>query len=346
MVFVKDANELRFVLFNRAGEELLGYSREEMIGKNDYDFFPKEEADFFTAKDREVLAGKTLVEIAEEPIHTRTKGTRILHTKKIPILDENREPVYLLGISEDITELKEAERKLRQTERLASIGTLAAGIAHEINNPVGAILLAAQMASRFGPDDHERRQHALQRIVEQSERCGHIVRSVLQFARQESTEKWLVDINTVVARAKHASQDEALERGSRIVLELEDGLPQVEANPTELEQVIVNLVRNSLQSREQGVTVVIRTMATAAGIRVAVTDDGPGMSKSEREHMFDPFFTSRQKKGGTGLGLSIARGIVESHGGTIEAQSEHGEGATVTIELPRAGVLGGSDSDV
>ena len=123
MVFVKEANELRFVRWSKAAEELVGISSEEMIGKNDYDFFPKEEAEFFMAKDRETLAGKKLVDIPEEPIQTRHKGVRILHTKKIPILDEAGNPQYLLGISEDITERKQAEaereRLLAETERHA-----------------------------------------------------------------------------------------------------------------------------------------------------------------------------------------------------------------------------------
>jgi len=114
MVFIKDAEELRFVRFNRAGEELLGYKREELLGKNDYSFFPKTEADAFTQKDRETLDKKTLVEIVGEPIHTRTKGLRILQTKKIPILDPTGKPMYLLGISEDITERLQAEQQLRE----------------------------------------------------------------------------------------------------------------------------------------------------------------------------------------------------------------------------------------
>ncbi len=112
MIFVKDAKELRFTIFNKAGEELLGYPKEAMIGKNDYDFFPKEQADFFTAKDRLALENKIMLDIAEEPLQTRDKGVRILHTKKIPILDENGVPKYLLGISEDITEKKKLEEEL------------------------------------------------------------------------------------------------------------------------------------------------------------------------------------------------------------------------------------------
>jgi PAS domain S-box-containing protein len=114
MIFVKDAQDLRFVRFNKAGEDLLGYSREELLGKNDYDFFPKPEADFFTENDKGVIHRNQLLDIPDEKIQTRHKGERILHTKKIPILDENGNPKYLLGISEDITERKKAEEQLKR----------------------------------------------------------------------------------------------------------------------------------------------------------------------------------------------------------------------------------------
>lgn len=114
MLFIKDAQDLCFVRFNRAGENLLGHTQENLLGKNDYDFFPKEQADFFTAKDRETLENKTLVEIVEEPIHTKLKGTRILHTKKIPVLDSQGNAAYLLGISEDITERIQAEQQVHE----------------------------------------------------------------------------------------------------------------------------------------------------------------------------------------------------------------------------------------
>jgi len=113
MVFIKEASELRFVRFNRAGEELIGHKREDLLGKNDYSFFPKAEADFFVEKDKKTMAGGTLLEIAEESIHTSKKGVRILHTKKIPIFDMRGKPAYLLGISEDITERIRSEKQMR-----------------------------------------------------------------------------------------------------------------------------------------------------------------------------------------------------------------------------------------
>jgi PAS domain S-box-containing protein len=128
MIFLKEAQTLRFIRFNKAGEELLGYSRDDLIGKNDYDFFPKEQADFFTTKDRHVLKDGNLVDIAEEPIQTRHRGARILHTKKIPIYDEGGVPLYLMGISEDITERKKTEeQRQRHTEELERFNVLAVG---------------------------------------------------------------------------------------------------------------------------------------------------------------------------------------------------------------------------
>ena len=118
MIFVKDAGELRFVRFNKAGEELLGHTRQNLIGKSDYELFPKEEADFFTGADRDVLRNREVLDIPEEPILTKGKGLRSLHTKKIPIFDENHQPIYLLGISEDITERKRAEHQLQRSFEL------------------------------------------------------------------------------------------------------------------------------------------------------------------------------------------------------------------------------------
>lgn len=150
MIFVKDARDLRFVRFNRAGEDLLGHSRNDLLGKNDHDFFPKEQADFFTLKDRNVLGEGKIVDIPEEPINTRFKGERILHTKKVPIFDSVGKPEYLLGISEDITDRKksEEERQDNQTKLQAIFNQVGAGILI-IDKETQTIIEANQTASEM-----------------------------------------------------------------------------------------------------------------------------------------------------------------------------------------------------
>ncbi len=139
MIFVKRAEDLMFVRFNRAGEELLGWSRAELLGKTDHDFYPKQEADFFHEKDRETLRNKVLVDIAEEPIHTKAHGLRWLHTKKVPVLDERGEPKYLLGISEDITRRKETEERANALARELALIAQGAREAMTTWNPDGTI---------------------------------------------------------------------------------------------------------------------------------------------------------------------------------------------------------------
>ena len=150
MVFVKDAKDLRFVRFNKAGESLLGYRREELLGKNDYDFFPREEADFFTTQDRKVLKDGVLIDIAEEPIHTREKGLRFLHTKKIPVYDEQGHPQYLLGISDDITERRQSEEALAKTQKAyEDLVNSVEGIVLECNFPSFQVTFVSQPAERI-----------------------------------------------------------------------------------------------------------------------------------------------------------------------------------------------------
>ncbi|MDQ7824919.1 MAG: PAS domain S-box protein [Candidatus Eremiobacteraeota bacterium] len=164
MLFVKDARELRFVRFNKAGEELLGYERNDLYGKNDYDFFPREEADFFVEKDRAVLAGGQLLDIPEEKIHTRNKGERILHTKKIPIIDKEGRPRFLLGISDDITERKQSEEQIRSSLREKEV--LLREIHHRVKNNMQVVssLLSLQAGNLKDPAVKEVFREAQNRV--------------------------------------------------------------------------------------------------------------------------------------------------------------------------------------
>ncbi|HUG69056.1 MAG TPA: ATP-binding protein [Pirellulaceae bacterium] len=252
------------------------------------------------------------------------------------IFDVNGTLLELQSVGQDITEQKQTEGALRRAERLASIGTMAAGIAHEINNPIAAALNAAEAAMRFkdDPDAKHLLERCLDNVVRSAHRCRLIVANVLKFARQEPTERSLVDINSVVRDARVSALPYAEREDATIDLHLADDLPAVWINELEIEQVLTNLIDNASRSNEGPIHVTVRTARRKDGVRISVEDDGPGMTVEQRQRAFDPFYSTRQKQGGTGLGLSIAHGIVEGHGGKIEIAGEAGQGTTVTVDLP------------
>jgi two-component system NtrC family sensor kinase len=232
--------------------------------------------------------------------------------------------------------LLQSEAQLRASERLASIGTLAAGIAHEINNPVGAILAAAQLSQllRDDPGADAQLESALSDIVSEAKRCGDIVRSILQFAREERTDKWAVALRDLVIRSIRLTSAFADKHGARVVADLGEASPQAHANPTQLEQAIVNLIRNSIESGASEVRVGLRERADERLATITVSDDGIGISESDRLRILEPFFTTRRATGGTGLGLSVVHGIALEHGGTLAIESRPGRGASISLSLP------------
>jgi len=189
MIFVKSARDLRFVRFNKAGEKLLGYPREELLGKNDYDFFPREEADFFTKHDHEVLEGKKVVDIPEEPIDTRHHGKRFLHTKKIPILDDAGQPSFLLGISEDITERKQVRQELERAKEAAESASQAkseflARMSHEIRTPMNGIIGMTELALETDLTPEQREY--LDVVRGSAESLLKVINDVLDFSKIEA----------------------------------------------------------------------------------------------------------------------------------------------------------------
>ncbi|MBY0399028.1 PAS domain-containing sensor histidine kinase, partial [Myxococcota bacterium] len=252
-------------------------------------------------------------------------------------------------IAERTRELEESQRTLRAQERLAAVGTLAAGVAHQINNPVGAILAAADFAvASTGDEDGEQVAHsALKEIRAQAVRCGKIVRSILQFSRAESTKKWNGDLVGVLRTAVDVTRRFAKDRGANVVVEIERevGESSVLMSPIELEQVFVNLIQNAIQAQPFGAEVQVSARRSGHEIRIRVEDDGPGVPEADRDRIFDPFFTTRLKGGGTGLGLSVAHGIVADHGGhmALAPAARHPDRlacfeVVLPIEKPEAGI--------
>jgi signal transduction histidine kinase len=228
--------------------------------------------------------------------------------------------------------MRRSEVQLRRAERLASLGTFATGIAHELNNPLNNISLAAE--SMEAETDGERLNKLRSVIRSNAERCGRIIESVLRFARDEDSRKWPIDLNALVQHATEiASSDFDADRLT-CELNLDRDMPLLRCNPTELEQVFINMVRNAAQAHSGHCTVSIRTENTPVGARITVCDDGPGIPQKDIAHVFDPFFSTKRRHGGTGLGLSITHRIVTAHGGVVRASNEPGKGAKFVIEIP------------
>jgi PAS domain S-box-containing protein len=242
------------------------------------------------------------------------------------INDADGKPLGMVGTFLDIS-------RRRQAERLASIGTLAAGIAHEINNPLGAMLLTAEYA--LGKlDDRTVIEDSLENILSQIDRCAQVVRSVLQFSRDGYSKKSRHDLIEVLRRAIDLSRQQVQQAGVQIDLETNLRECFVALNPLEIEQVFVNLIVNAVQSSNRGDRVVVKLEHDNNRARVVVEDQGAGMPAEIRARVFDPFFSTRLHSGGTGLGLSIVHGIVRDHDGNIDVWSEPDRGTRMTVTLP------------
>ena len=343
MVFVKSAEDLRFVRFNRAGEELLGYSRRDLLGKNDYDFFPSDEAEFFTSKDREVLAGGRLVDIAEERIQTREKGERFLHTRKIPILDADGHPVYLLGISEDITDRRTADAQIRESKELAERANQAkddflSRMSHELRTPLNAVLGFAQILEIEDPTPDQR--ESIRQILAAGRHLLGLIDEVLDVSRiatgRLSLSSEPVSVTDALTEAADLIRPLAVARGIRLRIEDADGL-HVLADRQRLKQVLLNLLSNGVKyNREGGDILVTWALVTPDRLAIRVADTGVGIPLGAMARLFDPFDRLGAETSGvegTGLGLALSKGLIEAMGGTVKAESEAGAGSAFTIEL-------------
>ena len=348
MLFIKSFPDCRFVLFNRAAEELLGYSRAEFLGKSDYDFFPKEQADAFVARDRTVLReGKPLV--AEERIATRYRGERLLRTIKVPVKDASGKPQYLLGLSEDITDQRAVEQQLRQAVKMEAVGQLTGGVAHDFNNLLGVVIGNLDIAmeqTAASPGLREYIQDALNSAL----RGAELTRRLLAFSRNQPLQAAVVDLNQGLPQIANMLRRTL---GEQVVIELHPAaeLWSVLADPAQMDEAILNLAINARDAMPKGGTLTIETanahldeeyaaqhaeVAPGDYVQVSVSDTGSGMTQETIDHCFEPFFTTKGAERGTGLGLSMVYGFVKQSGGHIKVYSELGHGTSVKIYLPRA----------
>jgi PAS domain S-box-containing protein len=364
-IYAKDAKS-RFTAANKLVADRMGTVPEGLIGKTDFDFYPREMAEkFFSDEQALIQSGKPLL-ACEEIAHDSITGLdRVMLTSKVPLRDEHGKLSGVVGIGFDITERKSAEARMASSDRLESIGRLAAGVAHEINTPiqylndsvsfiregVGELLAYIdQLHAAMPAKAHENEEveylrdelpPALTRVADGLSRIAEIVRSMKHFSHADQNEMSQVDLNASIASTLVIARSEYKDVAD---IETRYGeLPAITCHGGQINQVVLNLVVNSAHAIADQVKknggrgkISVETLAEPEHVLIRIADTGGGIPEAIQARIFDPFFTTKEVGRGTGQGLSIARNvIVKSHGGELDFVSEIGKGTTFTIRLPR-----------
>ncbi|MFO0983629.1 MAG: ATP-binding protein [Planctomycetota bacterium] len=348
LVFVKDARDLRYVLINKATEELLGRPRAAVIGKLDTQLFPAAAAAQLNATDRRVMSSGNLVEDSEETVSGVGPGTRTFRTRRIVIRGADGTPHHVLGIADDITQRKRHELEVRQAQKMQAIGTLAGGIAHDFNNILTVIMGFSEMAQDGVPKDGIAAEN-LRQVLLAGTRAKKLVQQILAFSRQQEEARAPLRLGGLLREAQtllRAALPTTIEMD--LCVGTED--PLVLADPTQIQQLLLNLCSNAgYAMRERGGCLTLRLEPVAVTeefaahhpplrpgphVRLAVSDTGCGIPPELLDRIFDPFFTTKPVGEGTGLGLSVAHGIVAAHEGVITVASEMDKGTTFEVHLP------------
>ncbi len=346
-ILVKDAEELRFRSINKAGEKLLGFAKEEVIGKNSYDLVPQEQARRYDESDREALEKGAPVEVPEETIRDRAGEPRIVHTKKIPLLDDAGKPQHLLIISEDITDFKRLQAQLSHAQKMEALGTMSGGIAHDFNNILQPMLGYCEFLKEDIPADSPQ-QEFVDGIFRSGLRAKDLVNQILAFSRQSDRKTIPVELQLVVKEAVNLCRS-IIPPNIEITREIQRDCGPIMADPTQLHQIVMNLMINAYHALEQTggkISVYLNETQLAAddlkGVflppgkyaKLSISDTGCGMTSEVLEKIFEPYFTTKPQGKGTGLGLAVAYGIVKEYGGHINVYSEVDKGTTFNIYLP------------
>jgi len=333
------------VIFNEGAERILGYKAEEVIGNPEtlHRFYPRQMAkemmrrmrsDEFGPPDKLNTTRVTFINKAGEEVPVNFSAT---------IIRERGEEVGTVGIFSDLREilkvyqeLETTHHQLVQTEKIASLGRMAAGVAHEINNPLAGILIYAELLAReLEPGSIVRENVDI--VIGQTMRCQQIVQRLLDFSRQSLWQKQPLDINEKIRRCVDLVRNQAFFHNIEISLQLAPELPQIIGDAGQLQHVFTNLLLNAADAMSGTGKITIFSSPTLRhdGVVLRFVDTGVGIPPENIDKIFEPFFTTKPPGKGTGLGLSIVYGIIQRHGGEIKAESAPGCGTTFTITLPR-----------
>jgi PAS domain S-box-containing protein len=329
--------EGRITGWNRAIEERYGIAATEVIGQSLLDRFPNYAQEGLAAPLRRLLGGEIEDFTLEALIHETLYAGQVVQNLKGTLLRQGGRPAGAVLLIQDITERVAMERSARQGEKLAALGTLAAGLAHELNNPIGIIssrieiMLLDAEAEPLSPAVME----DLRVLHRHAQRVARIAQGLLSFARQSSGQRGPVDLNQLVEETLLLMEKQVVRDGIAVKRALAPDLPPVWGDGNALQQVMVNLLTNARDALVGGGEIAVRTgpaPGQAGAVRLIVSDTGPGIPPDVLPRIFDPFFTTKSE--GTGLGLSISYGIVREHKGSVDVQSRPGEGTTFILTFP------------
>jgi PAS domain S-box-containing protein len=322
---------------NSAGCHHLGYSMEELIGMSYKRFTAKEYTEPVFQIYNEVYRTGELNRGFHWKIIRKDGTTGLIDNSISPLRNDEGEIIGFSGVGRDVTDRKKMEAQLIITDRLASVGELASGIAHELNSPLtGIIGLSQLLTEKDLPGDIK---EDIKLVYGEAQRAANVVRGLLTFARKHPPVTQLINVNDVIGKTLELRAYEQKVSNIKTAINLATDLPEIRADFFQLQQVFFNIVTNAeyfmLKAHNKG-TLTITTERVGDIVRISFADDGPGISEKDVGHIFDPFFTTKESGQGTGLGLSISHGIVVAHDGQIYAASEqgNGSGATFVVELP------------
>ena len=340
--------EFRIQAWNRKRETgMQGVSREEAIGRTIFEILHRQPAELLRNEFEDVFSsGRIAIFNMESDASGERRSYRI---SKIPMRIDDTGVTHVITIGEDMTEYKDAQERFAQAEKLAAIGTLAAGVMHEINNPLATIAACAESLQlrlkdleESGKEIPSESADYLKIVDQEVHRCKRIVNGLLEFSRPKPAVKELVDVNDVIERTLFLLKHHASFKKMQIDLDLDRSLgPIVSGNPEQLIQVFMALLLNATDAMEEQGRISLRTRRADGkdpGVVAEVSDAGHGIKRPDLQKVFEPFFTTKPPGRGTGLGLSICYGIIAEHGGRIEVDSKVGRGSTFRIMLPRGEV--------
>jgi two-component system, NtrC family, sensor kinase len=314
--------------WNTRMEQLFSVKRQDAVGRQLRALLPEELADEIAARrDEEQITG-----IYKQRLHHQGKFLT-LNVSITPLVSKSGERIGRLLLFDDVTQRERMEEQMTQTEKLTSLGLLAAGVAHEVNTPLAVISNYIQMLAKQMPNEDPR--HAIiDKIVKQTFRASEIVNNLLNFSRTGAAELADIDVNRVVEETLSLVAHPLKTSQIHIVKQLGDSLPPVRGSANKLQQVFLNLFLNARDAMPAGGMLEVRTTAHNGSVEVEVADTGAGIPREHIHRIFDPFFTTKSNGRGTGLGLSVSYGIIKEHAGKIDVRSTPGKGTSFHVEFP------------